>query len=158
MGLSCPTVTGAGTGTFRNEASSGVYTELQAGSYAFMDVDYATNQVEGEPFEHSLFVLSSVMSVTGKDFVVLDAGLKSMSGDSGLPSVWNRSDLTIAGLSDEHTKVMLAPTSRRPKLRDRFKLLPSHCDPTINLHDEFVCIRNDHVEAIWKIGARGMSW
>jgi 3-hydroxy-D-aspartate aldolase len=156
VGLSCDSVTGAGTGTFPLEAGSGVYTELQAGSYAFMDADYALNH-DRVNFAHSLFVLSTTMSVAGEGWVVLDAGLKSFSGESGLPIVCGHAGLKAVGLSDEHTKVEVAPGTPRPMLGEKLLLVPGHCDPTINLHDHYVCIRNGVVEAIWEIDARGMS-
>jgi D-serine deaminase-like pyridoxal phosphate-dependent protein len=160
-GLKCESITGAGTGTYRNEAASGVYTELQAGSYVFMDADYAANLgPDGQPtrdFEHSLFIVTTVMSVAGGDWVVVDAGLKSTSGESGMPLVHGRPGLSVVGLSDEHAKIMVAPGVDRPKLGETLLLIPGHCDPTINLHDHYICLRNDSVEAIWTIGARGAS-
>lgn len=160
-GLACRSITGAGTGTFRLEASSGVYTELQAGSYAFMDADYAANQLDSsEPlghFEHSLFILTTVMSVAGRDWIVVDSGLKSFSGESGMPLVQGRNGLAVVGLSDEHSKVMVASGAARPKLGEKLLLIPGHCDPTINLHDHYVCVRNERVETVWPIEARGAS-
>lgn len=158
-GLPCDVVTGGGTGTFALEAASGVYTEIQPGSYLFMDFDYAANTAAaGSPgFEHSLFVLASVMSVAGADWVVADTGLKSLSGESGLPTVHQRPDLIVVGLSDEHVKIAIAPGARRPGLGEKLLLIPGHCDPTINLHDYFICVRRGIVEAIWNIDARGMS-
>lgn len=158
-GLPCESITGAGTGTFNLEAASGIYTELQAGSYAFMDADYAANQRDDQPvkFEHSLFVLATVMSVSGADWCVVDAGLKSFSGESGMPLVHGRRGLTVVGLSDEHSKIDIAPGTSRPRLGEKLLLIPGHCDPTINLHDEYVCIRDGKVEAIWPIEARGAS-
>lgn len=153
-------VTGAGTGTFCNEATSGVYHELQAGSYAFMDADYAANERDprAPAFEHSLFVLTTVMSVPRHGrWCVLDAGLKSFSGESGMPLVVDRPGWTAAGLSDEHTKVTLDPSARTPVLGEKVLLIPGHCDPTINLHDHYVCVRKGVVEATWPIDARGAS-
>ena len=158
-GLACESITGAGTGTFHLEATSGVYTEWQCGSYAFMDADYSANQRDDAPvqFAHSLFLLTTVMSVAGDDWCVVDAGLKSFSGESGMPLVHERPGLTVVGLSDEHSKIDLAPGTPKPRLGEKLLLIPGHCDPTINLHDEYVCIRNGIVEAIWPIEARGAS-
>jgi D-serine deaminase-like pyridoxal phosphate-dependent protein len=159
-GLKCNAITGAGTGTFHNEATSGIYTELQCGSYAFMDADYAANQQSAghaNEFAHSLFVLSTVMSVAGESWCVVDAGLKSFSGESGLPLVHDRPGLTVTGLSDEHSKIEIAPGTPRPRLGEKLLLIPGHCDPTINLHDDYVCIRNGIVETSWPIQARGAS-
>ncbi|MFZ4531538.1 MAG: DSD1 family PLP-dependent enzyme [Alsobacter sp.] len=160
-GLHARTVSGAGTGTFRIEAESGLYTELQAGSYVFMDVDYAViKDSAGRPygeFEHSLFVLSSVMSVSGSTWVVVDAGLKSYSGEKGPPRVHGWSGLDLVSMSDEHGKITVGQDAKRPRLGDRVALIPGHCDPTINLHDWYVGVRKGRVEEIWQIDARGAS-
>lgn len=159
--LACEIVGGAGTGTFAIEAASGVYNELQAGSYIFMDTEYASiSGCDGgrfDAFEHSLFVLASVMSTAGRDFFVLDAGLKSFSAEKGLPWVWNREGVSVVGVSDEHTKVALEPGVARPRLGEQVRLIPGHCDPTVNLHDWYVGVRNGRVEALWPISARGAS-
>jgi D-serine deaminase-like pyridoxal phosphate-dependent protein len=103
QGLDCPIVGGAGTGTFELESVSGVYTEMQAGSYVFMDADYARNlDAAGAPigtFRHALFVLATVMSVPQKHIAVLDAGHKAVAVDSGLPVVWQRPDIRYVGAS-----------------------------------------------------------
>ena len=152
-GLPCPVVTGGGTGTWRQDAASGAYDEVQAGSYAFMDADYG--RVEGlEPWENALFVLASVVS-TGPGRAVLDAGLKSMSGESGPPRPAGR-DLAVTALSDEHTQ--LADPGGTLRAGDRLRLIPGHCDPTVNLHDHYVCLRDGLVEALWPVTARGRSW
>ncbi len=160
-GLTARTVSGAGTGTFRIEAESGLYTELQAGSYVFMDVDYAVIQgADGRPyseFEHSLFVLSAVMSVAGREWIVVDAGLKSYSGEKGPPRVHSRPGFDFVSMSDEHGKISVAPDASRPRLGDKIFLIPGHCDPTINLHDWYVGVRNGRVEELWPIDARGAS-
>ena len=160
-GLACEVVSGAGTGTFRLECAAGVWTELQAGSYLFMDTDYARigNPDGGRytEFRHSLFVLASVMSVPTADRAVVDAGLKSTSGERGMPWVHGRDDIEVTSLSDEHAKLILGPKAQRVRLGDKVKLIPGHCDPTINLHDWFVAVRGDRVEALWPIAARGAS-
>ena len=161
VGLEARTVSGAGTGTFRMEAESGAYTELQAGSYAFMDLDYAAiSGADGRPygeFEHSLFVLSGVISVAGGGWFVVDAGLKSYSGEKGMPRVHGREGCEFLGMSDEHGKIGLGPGATRPRLGDKVALIPGHCDPTINLHDWYVGVRNGRVEELWRIDARGAS-
>ncbi len=161
IGLEAQAITGAGTGTFRLEAESGVYTELQAGSYAFMDVDYAMIQDENgrdySEFEHSLFILSTIMSVAGENWVVADAGLKSYSGEKGPPRVYNGPGLSVVSMSDEHGKIAVSHGAKRPKLGEKVLLIPGHCDPTINLHNWYVGVRNGRVEEIWDIDARGAS-
>ncbi len=158
-GLACENVTGAGTGTFRFEMASGVWTELQAGSYIFLDVDYGKNlQASGEvgtEFEHSLFVLATIMSHAAKDRAVLDAGLKAFAVDSGLPAVVGMPDVEYVRAADEHGKLLLHDPGRALKVGQKLRLLPGHCDPTVNLYDWYVGYRGDRVEALWPITARG---
>jgi D-serine deaminase-like pyridoxal phosphate-dependent protein len=160
-GLGCEIISGAGTGTYRMEGMSGLWNELQAGSYLFMDTDYARiGDADGghySDFRHSLFVLSTVMSVPSGDRAIVDAGLKSYSGEKGSPWVWGKPDVTLTAMSDEHGKLMLGANAPRLRLGDKVMLIPGHCDPTINLHDEYVAIRNGRVEALWPIAARGAS-
>jgi 3-hydroxy-D-aspartate aldolase len=152
-GIPCPIVTGAGSGTFMFEVEAGVWDEIQCGSYAFMDVDYAKNEWSAPlpRFEHALFVLSTVMSRPSHAAIV-DAGLKASSVDSGMPGVWQRPGLTYTHASDEHGWV---EGKDLPALGEKLLLVPGHCDPTINLHDWYVCIRNGVVEDLWPITARG---
>lgn len=157
-GVACPLVTGAGTGSFIYEATSGVYGELQAGSYLFMDRDYADNEATpGAPtFEHALFVKSQVQS-RGHSHAVVDAGHKSHAIDSGLPRVWGR-DLEFANGGDEHG--ILHPRGDvLPALGDTVWLVPGHCDPTVNLHDRYIVVQggldNGIVNAVWPVDARG---
>lgn len=162
-GIACPLVTGAGTGSFVLEAGSGVYGELQPGSYLFLDADYAQNtQSPGAPrFEHALFVKSQVMS-RGASHAVVDAGHKSHAVDSGLPRVWQRA-LAFANGGDEHGILTLPPAAPAgtalPELGETVWLVPGHCDPTVNLHDHLIAVRgglaNGVVEAVWRVDGRG---
>ena len=160
-GLPCELVTGAGTGTYHFEAASGVYNELQAGSYIFMDADYAKNlSAEGHPwggFEHSLFVYATVMSRPTRERAVLDAGLKSFSLDAGLPVVADFPDVEYVRAADEHGKLLLHDPTRNVEIGSKLRVIPGHCDPTVNLYDWYVGYRNGRVEAIWPITARGAS-
>ncbi|GAB3677424.1 DSD1 family PLP-dependent enzyme [Salinisphaera aquimarina] len=159
QGLDCDIVGGAGSGTYRLEAASGVYNELQCGSYVFMDADYQRIvMADGRPtddFRNSLFLYTTVMSKTKADKAICDAGLKSHSVDSGLPVVFGRDDIEYIGASDEHGE--LGDPHDRLVLGDRLMLIPGHCDPTVNLHDWLVGIRGDRVETLWPVAARGMS-
>jgi len=159
--LSCEIVAGAGTGTFAFEAESGVYNELQVGSYVFMDTDYAKigdkNGGLYTAFEHSLFVLASVISTPTADRAIVDAGLKSYSGEKGSPWVHGLEDVQLTNMSDEHGKLALGPKAKPLKLGDKVWLIPGHCDPTVNLHDWYVGVRHGRVEALWPISARGAS-
>ncbi|MFO1350419.1 MAG: DSD1 family PLP-dependent enzyme [Gammaproteobacteria bacterium] len=159
-GLRCDIVGGAGTGTYAFEGASGVYNELQAGSYVFMDADYARNLKQDggffDEFEHSLFVYATVMSKTASDWVVIDAGLKSHSVDSGMPAVHDMPGVTYSNPSDEHGKLNLGGAYHNSvKLGDKIKLIPGHCDPTVNLYDWYVGVRNGRVETLWPVSARG---
>lgn len=159
-GIACEKVTGAGTGTYLFEAASAVYHELQPGSYIFMDADYARNEwtESGIPrFEHSLFVWTTVMSRPSPERAVVDAGLKASSVDSGMPRVADADGVEYVKASDEHGVLRLNGAARYA-VGDKLKLIPGHCDPTVNLYDDYVCVRNGRVEAIWPITARGAVW
>lgn len=156
-GLNCAIVGGGGTGSFDMEGASGVYNELQCGSYIFMDADYGrihgdSGQVVGG-FAHALFVLTSVMSKTEPTRAVCDAGLKALAVDSGLPIIFDRTNLTYTAANDEHGKI--DDPRNQLALNDRLKLVPGHCDPTCNLHDWYVGVRNGVVETLWPVTARG---
>ncbi len=159
VGLACAIVGGAGTGTFEFEAASGVFTEIQAGSYCFMDADYAANlDQSGQPvsrFEHSLFVLGTVMSSAQAGVAVVDVGHKAVAIDSGLPMVWQRPHVTYAGASDEHGKLTFHPDTPGPSVGEKLRLIPGHCDPTVDRFDWYVGIRNGRVECLWPVAARG---
>ncbi|HEV3009878.1 MAG TPA: DSD1 family PLP-dependent enzyme, partial [Burkholderiales bacterium] len=152
--IACPVVTGAGSGTFMLEVEAGAWDEIQCGSYAFMDADYAKNEWAAPlpRFEHALFVLSTVMSRPSPSMAIVDAGLKASSVDSGMPAVWQRPGLAYTRASDEHGWVEGKPS---PALGEKLLLVPGHCDPTINLYDWYVCVRDGRVEALWPITARG---
>ena len=159
-GISCEKVTGAGTGTYPFEAVSGVYHEIQPGSYIFMDVDYARNDwtESGIPrFEHSLFVWTTVMSRPSAERAIVDAGLKASSVDSGMPRVAANDGVEYVKASDEHGVLQLNG-ARGYAVGDKLKLIPGHCDPTVNLYDYFVGVREGRVEAVWPITARGALW
>jgi D-serine deaminase-like pyridoxal phosphate-dependent protein len=153
-GLDCPIVGGAGTGTFLLEAASGVFTEIQAGSYAFMDADYARNQ-DPPPFRQSLFVLATVMSRAIPGVAVVDAGHKAVPTDSGPPLVHGRPGLRYASASDEHGKLLVEDGGAAPALGERLRLVPGHCDPTVDRYDWYVGVRKGRVECLWPVAARG---
>jgi D-serine deaminase-like pyridoxal phosphate-dependent protein len=156
-GLAVPIVTGGGSGTWRLEQASGVWNELQPGSYVFMDADYARNATgpDERRFRHALFVLASVMSVPEPARPVCDAGLKALAFDSGLPLVHGRAGVAYAKASDEHGVLAVAPGAPPLALRERVWLVPGHCDPTANLYDWIVGVRGKSVECVWPVAARG---
>lgn len=163
-GLPVPLVTGSGTGTLVHEAASGVYGELQAGSFLFMDADYASNERDpAQPaFEHALFVKTQVISARATH-VVCDAGHKSHAIDSGLPLVHGlppERALRYANGGDEHGILHPdGPKARLPALGRMLWLVPGHCDPTVNLYDHMIGVRgglaHGVVERIIRVDARG---
>jgi 3-hydroxy-D-aspartate aldolase len=159
-GLESDIVGGGGTGSYYFEGASGVFNELQCGSYAFMDADYQRIHDEnGEKiseFENSLFILTSVMSHSKTDKAICDAGLKAQSVDSGLPYIFGRDDVEYIKCSDEHG-VIADPTGAL-KVNEKLKLVPGHCDPTCNVHDYYVGVRNGKVETLWPVSARGKAY
>ncbi len=159
-GIACDIVTGAGTGTWQHERDSGVYNELQPGSYVFMDADYMRNVADesGLRFEQSLFVLAGVMSTPAPGRAIVDAGLKAFSFDSGLPQVHVREGqggIAYLKASDEHGVLDVDATRAPPALGERVWLVPGHCDPTVNLYDFIVAVRDGIVAGVWPIEARG---
>ena len=156
-GLACATVTGGGTGTWQNERDSGVYTEVQAGSYVFMDADYHQNALAPDEhhFEQTLFVVATVMSTPARERAVVDAGLKAFAFDSGPPTVYGARGLVYEKGMDEHGVVKVTSEARPPVIGDRLWLIPGHCDPTVNLYDWIVGVRGTRVESVWPVAARG---
>jgi D-serine deaminase-like pyridoxal phosphate-dependent protein len=156
-GMACPTVTGAGTGTYLLEGNSGVYTELQPGSYIFMDADYGRNELNSsEPvFAQSLYVWTTVMSAPAADRAIVDAGLKAFAIDSGLPLVADRPELECTKASDEHSVLQVPIGAEKLRVGDKLRLVPGHCDPTVNLYDWLVGVRGGQVECVWPVSARG---
>jgi D-serine deaminase-like pyridoxal phosphate-dependent protein len=163
-GITVDLVTGAGTGTLVCEAASGVFGEVQAGSFMFMDADYANNERDAaQPqFEHALFVKTQVIS-SGEEHAVCDAGHKSHAIDSGLPQVVSadaESQLEYFNGGDEHGVLRPAGAGRRiPAIGRMLWLVPGHCDPTVNLHDFMIGVRGGllkgTVEQIIRVDARG---
>jgi D-serine deaminase-like pyridoxal phosphate-dependent protein len=151
-------VTGAGTGTAAMDATMGIFTELQAGSYVFMDVDYLTVadlEVTGKP---SLFVDTTVVSAQWEDHVTTDAGTKAfaLNGPPPVPAT-DEDGWTYSYDGDEFGRISLAPSSRRPARGERIAFLVSHCDPTVALYQRYVCVRGERIDGYWPIVARGSS-
>jgi D-serine deaminase-like pyridoxal phosphate-dependent protein len=150
-GLPCDVVSGGGTGTYDISGRVPGVTEIQAGSYVVMDTDYARL---GLPFEQAFSVLGTVVSRAADGYCVADCGHKSMTKDHGLPGVKGIAGASVRTLNDEHAVVELPPGSAI-RIGDRIELLPSHTDPTINLHDAFYAMEGERVIGVWPIAARG---
>ena len=161
LGIRCAVVTGGGTGTVEFDMRTGVYTELQPGSYIFMDGHYGRNDWQGEwRARHSLYIASTIMSTAKPGLAVCDVGLKGVAVDSGLPLVkpGQYGDvLQYVAANDEHGMLQIVAGGLRDRLGDQLLLVPGHCDPTANLYAQYVCFRGDTVEDIWEIDARGLS-
>ena len=161
-GLKPELVSGGGTGSYYFESTSNVYNELQCGSYAFMDADYGRihdkdgKRIDQGEWENALFILTSVMSHAKPNLAVVDAGLKAQSVDSGLPFVYGRDDVKYIKCSDEHGVV--DDPNGVLKINEKLKLVPGHCDPTCNVHDWYVGVRNGKVETLWPVSARGKAY
>jgi len=165
VGLAVPVVTGSGTGTHDFDAEAKIFTELQAGSYIFMDVEYIRALKDGRnalPFETSLFVQTAVVSVASAkvpgSYVTTDAGLKCFATEGPKPEVMSGGPpgAAYAYAGDEHGRLLFAPgTHPVPALGERIELVTPHCDPTVNLHDFYHLVRGDTLVHIWPVDARG---
>ncbi|TYC67785.1 DSD1 family PLP-dependent enzyme [Stappia sp. BW2] len=161
-GLEPELVSGGGTGSYYFESNSGVYNELQCGSYAFMDADYGRildkdgKRIDQGEWENAFFILTQVMSHAKADKAICDAGLKAQSVDSGLPFIYGRNDVDYVKCSDEHG--VIADPKGVLKVGEKLKLVPGHCDPTANVHDWYVGVRGGKVETVWPVSARGKAY
>lgn len=155
-------VTGSGTGTFDFDADAGVFTELEVGSYIFMDTDYNTVQRKGlsKPFKTSLFVQATVVSASVAGRATTDAGFKSLATDGPKPAILQGAPdgSTFVFMGDEHGCVVLPEGANGLNVGDTVVYETPHCDPTVNLYDFYHCVRGDVLEAIWPIDARGATW
>ena len=146
-GFDCALISGGGTGTYDLATEVGVLDEVQAGSYALMDARYRTLDLIFEP---ALFCVATVISRHGARAVV-DAGLKSLSAEYGLPQP-TMSGIEALALSDEHLQLAVTDGVNL-EVGDRLALIPAHVDPTVNLHDTLFLVAGDEVEA-WPIDGR----
>ncbi|HEU0043507.1 DSD1 family PLP-dependent enzyme [Sphingomonas sp.] len=155
-------VTGSGTGTHRIDLELGIFTELQAGSYVFMDRQYLDCDLAGDaiaPFETSLAVDTRVVSANHAALVTLDAGFKSLSTDGGKPSVLRGApaEATFAFMGDEHGALVAPGIGETLRPGDAVSLVVPHCDPTVNLYDFYHLVRADTLVDIWPVSARGRA-
>jgi len=160
-GLSAPIVSVGGTGSYQFDAEHPDVTEIQAGSYALMDAEYLhigslENSERFEPFSPALFLLTTVISANQANFVTVDAGLKAVYRDGAIPEVVTPG-LKYDWFGDEYGKIVSSGTAPLPTLGDQLQLVVSHCDPTVNLFDQFYVIEEDQVVEIWPIDLRGCS-
>jgi D-serine deaminase-like pyridoxal phosphate-dependent protein len=161
-GIACPWVSGGSTGTYNIDSEIDGVTEIQPGSFLFMDIEY--NRIGGadgpvyRDFRNSLTVLATVISKPSKEAAIVDAGLKAFSTDKPFtPETKNPSGVTYAWAGDEHGKLTAGKGPVPVELGDRIEFIVPHCDPTVNLYDSIFVMKGDTVEAVWPITARGKS-
>lgn len=155
-------VTGSGTGTHRIDLDLGVFTELQAGSYVFMDKQYLDCEIAdgGEaPFEVSLSVDARVVSANHSGLVTIDSGYKSLSTDGGVAVVQRGAPETafFAFMGDEHAALIAPGIGTGLQPGDPVSLTVPHCDPTVNLYDHYHVVAGDTLVDIWPVSARGAA-
>ncbi len=156
-------VTGGGTGTYDHDSDCGVFTDIQVGSAIFMDVEYnAVMRRDGTPgpFRTALFVQSTVISANMAGAATIDAGIKAFATDGPVPDV---ADGAAEGslyefMGDEHGRIVVPPGTNGPAVGDVVTCVTPHCDPTVNLHDVYHCVRGDRLVDIWPIEGRGRTW
>ncbi|MEE8172613.1 MAG: DSD1 family PLP-dependent enzyme [Alphaproteobacteria bacterium] len=153
-------VTGAGTGTYDIDATLGVMSEMQVGSYVVMDVEYRDVHCQGGEgwlFEPALFVRATVVSANHDGHATIDAGLKCFATDGPLPDFASGAPIgsSYGYFGDEHGRIAFAQANQRLALGDAVECIVPHCDPTINLHDVYHCVRGDTLVDIWPVDARG---
>ena len=155
-----PILSVGGTGTYSIDANLEGVTDIQAGSYLFMDVDYRIiGGKDGDlytDFEPSLYVLSTAISQPMPGSITIDAGTKSFSKDKK-PQLKDISGMEYSFAGDEHGILKFIDPSREVKVGDKVLLLTSHCDPTINLYDNYYVYNGEKVEEIWAVAGRGKS-
>ena len=159
-GIHVSVFTGGGTGTWDIEPELGLLTDLQAGSYGFMDVEYLDIGGSGGAFDGfapSLFVLVTAISKPQSALITVDAGFKALATDTVAPRFRDVEGVTWHWGGDEHGIISLDNPSRDIVLGDKLFVITPHCDPTVNLHDWCFPYRNGVVEEIWPIAARGCS-
>ena len=160
-GFSCPIVTGGSTGTYRFDAENPGLTELQPGSFIFMDMEYGQiggpDGSEYRDFKNALTVITTVVS-RPKGMAIVDGGYKAFSTDRPFtPAPLGIEGATYEWAGDEHGRLYINGASRDLKVGDRIEFLPPHVDPTVNLYDQIYALRGERVEAVWPIAARGKS-
>jgi len=157
-GLTPPIVTGGGTGTHWLDASHGIFTELQPGSYLFLDSCYGSIPVtpDGNPFVTSLFVAATIVSANRPGRVIVNSGFKAFATDSGLPKPIRGApaNSSYRFMGDEHGAIDFEGAAN-PPVGATIELLTSHCDPTVNLYASFLVARGDEIVDEWPIMARG---
>lgn len=153
-------MSGASTGTYNIDPQLGGMTELQVGSYVFMDADYRVIGGQSgalyDDFRPSLTVLATVISKNHSGIATIDAGIKSFATDhDALPEVVGIEGATYSFNGDEHGRIHLENAARDVRLGEQLELIISHCDPTVNLYERMYVCRGDQVVDVWTVAGRG---
>ena len=156
-GIPVTAVSGGGSGTFDITSTIEGFDEIQAGSYVFMDAWYRKVEGVGTSFDPAIFLWSTIVSRPGPDRGVADIGLKTAAPEHGLPAAYRIDGVEVLSLSEEHAKLRLSDEGRALRPGDKVRFLPGHVCTTVNLHDSYVVVRGDTVEALWPVAARGRS-
>ena len=161
-GIHVPLLTGSSTGTYNIDSEIDGVTELQPGSFMFMDVDYRRIGGQDGPvyrdFHTALSVITTVVSKPADAIAVVDGGFKAFSTDKPFaPEACSLPGLTFSWAGDEHGIIRMDGASLPVKVGDRIEFIIPHCDPSVNLYDRIYCLRGENVEDVWNIAARGMS-
>ena len=178
-GLAPAVVTGGGTGTYDIDCDQPLITDLQEGSYAFMDHQYRViggrDHERFDDFEQALTVVTTVISRPREGLVTVDGGYKAFASDAGAPEPLDLTGLRFRFAGDEHGVLLPAneasadrqgggaaaiemAVGELPPVGARVRFAPPHCDPTVNLYDAFWVLEDGLIRARWPISARGLSW
>ena len=160
-GIKVDVLSGGGTGTFDIDGAIDEVTDLQVGSYLFMDAQYRKiGDADSDVFDYfdpSLFVLVTAISQPVPERITVDAGYKAFASDDALPEFRDITGVTYRWGGDEHGIILLENPSRKMKLGDKMEMMVSHCDPTVNLYDYYHPVRDGLVHELWPVAARGRS-
>lgn len=153
-GIPVEIVSAGGTGTYDLTGDYPGITEVEAGSYLFMDTRYQYLEL---PFRPSVTIMATVISIPTNERAIIDTGMKSISTDNGLPIVVSPVGVKLVALSEEHGKLEVDPSQVNLQIGNRVEIIPSHICTTVNLHDRYYGLRGNQVESIWPISGRGKS-
>ncbi len=160
-GLEVRALSGGGTGTYDIDTELNGLSDLQAGSYLFMDVNYRNVGSRTGPvfedFKPTLFVLTTAISQPRAGAITVDAGYKAFATDAEMPDAFDRSDLAYSWGGDEHGILRYPEPDGRIAIGDKLLMITSHCDPTVNLYNHYHPVRDGRVSELWPIAGRGCS-
>ena len=161
-GFELEIVTGAGTGTYDIDHEIAALTDLQVGSYVFMDVEYqkigAVNEGEQLPFVPALTIQASAISQPVQGVVTLDCGFKAMASETVAPEFVDLPGARFKFAGDEQGVAILPKGQQEPLVGRKFRMITPHCDPTVNLYDYYWVHKDGYAHSLWPITGRGCVW